>query len=137
TFNTMQFGPELSFSVPRAFFPFSLLPFRKHQQPRTFIRTSLNYQTRPEFSRVISTINYGFSFKTYNRQLKHDIIPFEVYLVRANLLDSYRKLLKEFNDAFLLNSFQDHITTLSKYGLTFTSKENSITGQKAAFYAKL
>lgn len=137
TFNTIQFGPELSFSVPRAFFPFSLLPFQKDQQPRTYIKTSLNYQTRPEFSRIISTLDYGFSFKTYNRQLKHDIIPFEVYLVRANLLDSYTALLRKYNDAFLLNSFQDHITTLSKYSLTFTSKENTITGQRAAYYAKL
>lgn len=137
TFNTIQFGPEVTFSVPRAFFPFSLLPFRKDQQPRTFIRTSLNYQTRPEFSRIISNVDYGFSFKTYNRQLKHDIIPFEIYLVRANLLDSYTKLLRDYNDAFLLNSFQDHITTVSKYGLTFTSKENTVTGQRAAFFAKL
>lgn len=137
TFNTIQFGPEISFSVPRAFFPFSLLPFRKDQQPRTFIKTSLNYQTRPEFSRIITNVDYGFSFKTYNRQLRHDIIPVEVYLVRANLLDSYTKLLKDYNDAFLLNSFQDHITTVSKYGLTFTSKENSVTGKRAAFYAKL
>ncbi|PBQ32514.1 hypothetical protein CNR22_12265 [Sphingobacteriaceae bacterium] len=137
TFNTIQFGPEISFSVPRAFFPFSLLPFKKDQQPRTFIRTSLNYQTRPEFSRIITNVDYGFSFKTFNRQLRHDIVPFEVYLVRANLLDSYTKLLKDYNDAFLLNSFQDHITTLSRYGLTYTSKENSVTGQKAAFFAKL
>jgi outer membrane protein assembly factor BamA len=137
TFNTVQFGPELSFSVPRAFFPFSLLPFRKDQQPRTYIKTSVNYQTRPEFSRIISNLDYGFSFKTYNKQLKHDFIPFEVYLVRARLLPGFRDELLNLNDAFLLNSFQDHITTLSKYGLTFTSKENTVTGKRAAFYAKL
>jgi outer membrane protein assembly factor BamA len=137
TFNTIQFGPELSFSVPRAFFPFSLLPFRKDQQPRTYIKTSLNYQTRPEFSRVISSLDYGFSFKTYNRQLKHDIIPFEVYLVRASLLPSYAQSLANLHDAFLLNSFQDHITTLSKYGLTYTSKENTVTGKRAAYFARL
>lgn len=137
TFNTIQFGPQISFSVPRALFPFSLLPFRKNQEPRTFVKSSLNYQTRPEFSRVISNIDYGFSFKTYNRQLRHDIVPLEVYLVRANLLDSYTRLLQEYNDAFLLNSFQDHITTLSKYSIAFTSKENSVTGKRAAYYAKL
>jgi outer membrane protein assembly factor BamA len=137
TFNTIQFGPELSFSVPRAFFPFSLLPFRKDQQPRTYVKTSLNYQTRPEFSRVISNVDYGFSFKTYNRQLRHDIIPFEVYLVNAKLQTRFKDALIGYNDAFLLNSFQDHITTLSKYVLTFTSKENTVTGKKTAFYAKL
>jgi outer membrane protein assembly factor BamA len=137
TFNTVQFGPELSFSVPRALFPFSLLPFRKDQQPRTYIKTSLNYQIRPEFSRVINNLDYGFSFKTYNRQLRHDIIPFEVYLVRANLTSAFQSTLTALNDAFLLNSFQDHITTLSKYGLTFTSKENTVTGKRAAIFARL
>ena len=137
TFNTIQFGPELSFSVPRAFFPFSLLPFRKDMTPRTYIKTSLNYQSRPEFSRVISNIDYGFSFRTRNGRLKHDIIPFEAYLVRAKLLNSFRNDLLGFNDAFLLNSFQDHITTLSKYGLTYTSKENSNTSKRPTFYGRL
>lgn len=137
TFNTIQVGPELSFSVPRAFFPFSLLSFRKDQLPRTYIKTSFNYQSRPEFSRVISNIDYGFSFRTSKSRLRHDLIPFEVYVVRAKLLNSFRSDLSKLNDAFLLNSFQDHITTLSKYGLTYTSKENSNTGKRAAFFVKL
>lgn len=137
TFNTIQFGPELSFSVPRAFFPFSLIPFRKDQLPRTYIKTSLNYQSRPEFSRVISDIDYGFSFRTHNARLKHDIIPFETYLVQAQLLSSFRDSLIKLRDAFLLNSFLDHITTVSKYGLTYTSKENANTSRRPTCYARL
>lgn len=136
TFNTIQFGPEFTFSVPRAFFPFSLLPFKKDMLPRTYVKTSLNYQSRPEFSRVITNIDYGFSFKTYNGRLKHDLIPFEAYLVRAKLLESFRNDLGDLKDAFLLNSFQDHITTLSKYGLTYTSKGNSNTSKKTVHYLK-
>ncbi|MBL7917181.1 MAG: hypothetical protein JNM96_02215, partial [Bacteroidia bacterium] len=37
-FNTFQFGPELKFSVPRAFFPFSLLPFKNEMAPHTFVK---------------------------------------------------------------------------------------------------
>jgi len=136
TFNTIQFGPEFTFSVPRAFFPFSLLPFKKDMLPRTYIKTSLNYQSRPEFSRVITNIDYGFSFKTNNGRLKHDFIPFEVYLVRAKLLPSFKNDLADLKDAFLLNSFQDHITTLSKFGLTYTSKGNSNTSKKTVHYLK-
>jgi outer membrane protein assembly factor BamA len=137
TFNTIQVGPELSFSAPRAYFPFSLLPFRKDQLPRTYIKTALNYQSRPEFSRVITNVDYGFSFRTSKNRLKHDFIPVEVYVVRAKLLSSFKNDLAKLNDAFLLNSFQDHITTLSKYGLTYTSKESSVSGKRAAFFAKL
>ena len=136
TFNTIQFGPEFTFSVPRAFFPFSLLPFKKDMLPRTYIKTSLNYQSRPEFSRVIANLNYGFSFRTNNGRLKHDFIPFEAYLVRAKLLPSFRNDLADLKDAFLLNSFQDHITTLSKFGLTYTSKGNSNTSKKTVHYFK-
>ena len=136
TFNTLQFGPEFTFSVPRAFFPFSLLPFKKDMLPRTYIKTSLNYQARPEFNRVITNIDYGFSFKSNNGRLKHDFIPFETYLVRANLLDTYKNYLENLNDAFLLNSFQDHITTLSKFSLTYTSKENSNTSRKTVHYMR-
>ncbi len=136
TFNTIQFGPEFTFSVPRAFFPFSLLPFKKDQLPRTYVKTSVNYQSRPEFSRVITNIDYGFSFRSNKGLLRHDFIPFETYLVRANLLQSYRDTLKSLHDAFLLNSFQDHITTLSKYSLTYTSKENSNSSRKTVHYLK-
>lgn len=137
TFNTIQFGPELSFSVPRALFPFSLFSFRKDKEPRTYIKTSFNYQTRQQFDRIIYDINYGFSFKTYNKQIRHDIIPFEAYAVWANLLPSFKSELLKLNDAFLLNSFQDHITTVSKYVISFTSKENTVSGKRTAYYARL
>ncbi len=136
TFNTIQFGPEFTFSVPRAFFPFSFLPFKKDQLPRTYVKTSVNYQSSPDFSRVITNIDYGFSFLSNNNRLRHNFVPFEAYLVRANLANSYVDYLQNLNDAFLLNSFNDHITTLSKYSITYTSKENSNTSRKTVHYLK-
>ncbi len=135
-FNTVQFGPELTFSVPRAFFPFSLLPFTKEMSPRTYIKSSLNFQSRPEYSRVITNINYGFNFKSNQGRLRHDVIPFEAYLIRAKLTNNFSDYLASSNDAFLANSFQDHITTLSRYGLTYTSKENSNTSRKPVSFIK-
>jgi outer membrane protein assembly factor BamA len=137
TFNTLQFGPEATFSVPRAFFPFSLLPFRKEQSPHTFVKSSVNYQSRPEFSRIITDVDYGFNFMTHQNRLKHDLVPFEAYLVRANLTSAFQNTLVALNDAFLLNSFQDHITTLSKYSVTYISKENSSTSKRTVNYLKV
>lgn len=137
TFNTIQFGPEATFSVPRAFFPFSLLPFKKEMSPRTFVKSSLNYQARPEFSRVITDVNYGFNFKTFDNRLKHELVPFQAYLVRAKLASTFSNSLTTFNDAFLLNSFQDHITTITKYGVTYISKENTNTSKRTVSYVHL
>lgn len=134
SFNTIQFGPEATFSVPRAFFPFSLIPFRKDQSPRTYVKSSLNYQSRPDFSRVISSVNYGFNFRTHNNTLRHEIIPMEIYFVRARLTPAFSKTLRDINDAFLVNSFQDHATTLSSYGLTYFSRESSTSSRRPVNY---
>jgi len=136
TFNTIQFGPEFSFSVPRAFFPFSLLPFKKEMSPRTFIKSSLNYQSSQLFSRIITDIGYGFNFKTNQNRFRHEITPFEAYYVDANLFGDYEEQLIKTDDAFLLNSFLDHITTLSRYAVTYTSKENSNTSRKVVSYMR-
>jgi outer membrane protein assembly factor BamA len=140
TFNTIQFGPALKFSVPRVVFPFSLFPFKKDAFPRTFINTSLNYQARPEFNRTITTINYGFTFKTNKLKVKHDLIPVEVYMVNAKLTQNFRNDLTNINDFFLLNSFQDHITTLSKYTITYNNQQisNGVnTSRKAVSFIKV
>lgn len=135
-FNTLQMGPELTFAVPRAFFPFSLLPFKKEMSPRTYVKSAINFQSRPEFSRIINSLDYGFSFKTHSNRLKHDIIPLEAYFVNATLTNDFKNKLNSFNDAFLLNSFQNHVTTLSKYTLTYLSKENSNTSIKRVHYLR-
>lgn len=140
TFNTIQFGPALRFSVPRAVFPFSVLPFKKDAFPRTFISSSLNYQARPEFNRTITNINYGFTFKSHKLKVKHDLIPVEVYMVNAKLTDNFRNDLINLNDFFLLNSFQDHITTLSKYTITYNNQQisNGVnTSKKAVSFIKV
>ena len=137
TFNTIQFGPSMRFSVPRAAFPFSLFPFKKDAFPRTYINTSVNYQSRPEFNRVISTINYGFSFR--KGKWRQDIIPFEIYMVKANLTGQFKSDLISLNDLFLLNSFQDHITTLSRYSIAYNNQlqNGKNVSRKPISYVKL
>lgn len=140
TFNTIQVGPSLRFSVPRAAFPFSLLPFKKDAFPRTYINTSLNYQARPEFNRTITTINYGFGFRSHKSKLKHDLIPVEIYMVKAKLESGFKQDLININDFFLLNSFQDHITTMSKYTVTYNNQQisNGVnTSKKAVSFVKV
>jgi len=135
-FNTFQFGPELKFSVPRAFFPFSLLPFNNEMAPRTFVKVAFNYQARAEFVREIFSFDYGFNFRSRNRRFRYEVIPFEAYLVKARLFGNFERDLKNLNDAFLLNSFIDHITTLSRFGLTYTSRENPQNYHKPIHYIK-
>jgi outer membrane protein assembly factor BamA len=136
-FNTFQIGPEFTFSVPRAFFPFSLFPFRGEMLPRTYFKTALNYQARSTFVRNILSFEYGINFRSKNRLFKYEIAPFEIYSVKAKLSENFKNDLSELHDAFLLNSFVDHITTLSKAGVVYSSKENMLTSTKTVHYVRV
>ncbi|MBI3518006.1 MAG: BamA/TamA family outer membrane protein [Bacteroidetes bacterium] len=142
TFNTVQFGPELNIYFPKPLFPFTLFYYKKDAtekryfiQPKTILNLSVNYQSRPEFSRTISNISYGFKFTNSKGLFSYDVVPFEVYSVKAKLFGNFRNELLNLNDFFLLNSFQDHITTLSKVSATFNNQ--NLTTKRNLMYLKM
>lgn len=137
-FNTFQFGPELSIYFPKPLFPFTLFYYKKNEkekrffaQPKTILNASLNYQSSQLFTRTIANISYGFRFNNSKGLLTYDIIPIEAYTVKAQLTDAYQATLYSSKDYFLLNAFQDHLTTLSKLSATYNNqnvpKKNTLT----------
>jgi hypothetical protein len=142
TFNTIQFGPELNIYFPKPLFPFTLFYNRKNGnekryfiQPKTILNLSVNYQSRPEFSRTISTVSYGFKFTNSKGLFIYDLIPFETYIVKAKLFGTFKTDLLNLNDFFLLNSFQDHITTLSKISATYNNQ--SLAKKRNLMYLRM
>ncbi len=142
TFNTLQFGPSLNVFFPKPLFPFTLFYYKKtngekryFSQPKTILNLSLNYQSRPEFARTISTISYGFKFNNTKGLFSYDVTPFETYLVKAKLFGSFKSELLALNDLFLLNSFSDHLTTLSKISATYNNQ--NISKSKNLMYLKM
>jgi hypothetical protein len=129
TFNTVQFGPELNIYFPKPLFPFTMFYYKKDvnekryfTQPKTILNLSINYQSRPEFDRTISSVSYGFKFTNSKGLFTYDVIPMEAYIVKAKLFGTFQSDLLNLNDFFLLNSFQDHITTLSKISATYNNQ---------------
>ena len=142
TFNTYQFGPQLNIYFPKPLFPFTLFFYKKSSaekrffyQPKTILNISINYQARQEFARTISSLSYGFKFSNANRLFTYDIIPLETYVVKAKLFGNFRNELTSLNDFFLLNSFQDHLTTLSKISATFNNQ--NLTDKRKLMYLKM
>lgn len=128
-FNTFQFGPELSVYFPKPLFPFTLFYYKKDasekryfSQPKTILNMSLNYQSSQLFNRTIANISYGFRFTNSKGLFTYEVVPFEAYTVKAKLTETYNETLKKSNDYFLLNSFQDHLTTLSKLSVIYNNQ---------------
>lgn len=140
-FNTYQIGPEISLYFPKPLFPFTLFYYKKNAnekryfiQPKTVFNASLNYQSSQLYDRTISNFSYGFRFTNSKGLLSYEVIPIESYYVNAKLTSSYSDVLLSSNDFFLLNSFQDHLTTLSKIGVIYNNQ--SISNKRNLMYLK-
>ncbi|MCX8081733.1 MAG: outer membrane protein assembly factor [Bacteroidia bacterium] len=124
TFNTILIGPELKFSVPRAFFPFSLLGIKRDMSPSTFLKSSLQYQLRSEFFREIISGDYGFNFTSRDNKFRYEITPVEVLVVKSIMTTQFKNDLYAQNDAFLINSFINHINLLGRFSLVYQTAFN-------------
>lgn len=141
-FNTFQFGPELNIYFPKPLFPFTLFYYKKNQsekryfsQPKTILNLSVNYQSSQNFNRTITNISYGFKFTNRKGLFTYDVIPLETYYVKAQLSSFYKAELEGLNNYFLLNSFQNHITTLSKISATYNNQ--AIKNKRNLMYLKM
>lgn len=142
SFNTIQFGPELSIYFPKPLFPFTLFYYKKDAsekryfvQPKTILNLSVNYQSSPDYSRIISSVSYGFKFNNSKGLFFYDVVPLDVYSVKAKLSNSFNSDLLATNDFFLLNSFLDHITTMSRFSATYNNQ--SLSKKRNLMYLKM
>ncbi|MCQ2134941.1 MAG: BamA/TamA family outer membrane protein [Bacteroidales bacterium] len=126
-----EYGVSAGISLPR----FVGLPIRvfKGQIPRTDIKTSYNYQDRPEYTRSIISASYGYS--GYAGNFSFQFFPLQLNIVKLYNIqeDFYKKLV---TNPFMLNSFQNHFDL--GLGTTLYYTTNSDVNPKTSYqYARL
>ena len=127
-----EFGVSAGLSFPK-FFP---LPYRffKGAIPRTDVNLTYNYQSRPEYTRNIISVTYGYN-GNFKRRFFYQAYPLQMNVVR--LLDLDEKFFKSLvNDPFLLNAYQDHFDFGSGATLYYTTNPDN-TPKVPHFYSRL
>ena len=126
-----EFGVSAGLSFPK-FFP---LPYRffKGAIPRTDVNLSYNYQDRPEYTRNIISMTYGYN-GNFKRRLFYQAYPLQLNIVRLFDLDDkfYNSLV---NDPFLRNAYQNHFDLGSGAILYYTTNPNN-TPKVPHFYSR-
>ncbi len=122
-FNTLEISPELNFYIPRFITPFKVKA-SKRSNPKTILTSSYSFQRRPDFTRTISNISFGYTWKETISK-RHTISPLVINLVKVDLSNLFETNLTEnIHDLYILNSYRDHLTTSTKY--TFVYNEQDI-----------
>jgi len=134
TFNTIEFGPEMRVTFPRAFFPFNILPeqipFRYVRKPeridnrRTVLQASFNYQRRVDYTRTIGNLGYGYNVRL-DKIHRFALYPFEINLVDAVLSQTLFQQLVENRDLLMLYRFTDHLTNAGRFSYELNTDPNA------------
>lgn len=121
-FNTIELGPELNITIPRFLIPFRVKP-SKRANPKTIFTGSLIYQRRPDYTRYISNLSFGYTWKE-TAQKRHTINPLVINFVKVGLSPDFSNYLNEnINDLYTLNSFSNHLSTSTVYTFTFNEQD--------------
>lgn len=127
-----EFGVSAGLSFPK-FFP---LPYRyfKEAVPRTDVNLSYNFQNRPEYTRNIISLSYGYTGNVKSRFF-YQIYPLQMNIV--NLFDIDADFINTLaNDPFLKNAYQNHFDLGSGGILYYTTNSASIP-RTSFFYSRL
>ncbi|NND77083.1 MAG: BamA/TamA family outer membrane protein [Flavobacteriales bacterium] len=129
--NTIEFGPEVSVQFPKFLLPISQNKFARSSNPKTNITGSFNFQSRPDYKRSISNLNFGYSWSETSTK-KHFINPFEVSVIKIDPSEEFSQRLDELNNRLLVDAYKDHFITSTLYGFNFNSQRKR--SQRRAFF---
>lgn len=127
-----EFGVSAGLSFPK----FLGLPYRLFQGPsipRTDINVSYNYQNRPEYTRNIISLSYGYNGSLRSRFF-YQVYPAQLNIVRLfNLDDTFYKSLE--GDPFMKNSYQNHFD-LGLGGSLYYTTNADVNPKTSYFYTR-
>jgi len=121
-FNTTQLGVESSLIIPKLLGPGSFLKDFERFLPKTVITLGYNYQRRPEYTRTINTLKFGYDWKT-TENLRHiwNLLDYN----KVNVFDYDPEFIDGIQDLYIKSSFTDHLIFAMNYSLIFNNQQLS------------
>ena len=120
-FNTMELGTDISIDVPKLLFPFRLEQLSQRMRPQTSILAGINYRQRPDYTRYIINVNYGFKWNPDNRR-QHQFTPIEVSSIKIFNDSILQSNIPDANP-LILSRYRDHLIGGMNYGFTYSSQQ--------------
>ena len=118
----IAYGFEARLSSPKFFLPIRTDDFYKRYNPKTSFSFVYNYQDRPDYTRQITKLNFGY-FWNGSPYLKHIINPIEFNSVNvSNISDNFSDIIR---GTYIENSYQTHMVTSTRYSMIFNNQSRT------------
>lgn len=113
----MEYSLESSLSFPKFKFPFLRDEFKRKIRATTDFNMSVNYQERPEYTRIIATAGWSYRWTERNNRNRHTFTPIDINYVY--LPESTNDFINQIapDNPLLRYSYEDHF--IMRLGYTF------------------
>jgi hypothetical protein len=131
-FNTKELGVETNLIIPKLLGPGKYIKSFEKNLPKTVINVGYNYQRRPEYTRTISNLKFGYDWKT-TQDVRHIWNILDLNLVRLYEFDE--DFINSIKDLYIKSSFTDHFIFAMNYSFIYNNQR--INSSKNYTYARL
>ncbi len=137
SFNTIEFGPEVSLTIPSLLF-INTKKYENISNTRTVFSASLNYQRRLnkaklDFERGIQEMTFGYAWSVKNKFV-HQLDPISFSAIEVNKSDEFNDRINSLNDKLLAASFQNHIISATRYRFIYSDPASSNRARTSFYY---
>lgn len=119
----MEYSLDMGISFPKFKFPFLSENFKRKIRATTDLNLTLNYQERPEYTRVVANAGWAYRWTETRGMTRHVVTPIDldyVYLPKStiNFIDDIAP-----NNPLLRYSYENHFIMRLGYSFFHTNKQ--------------
>ena len=118
-FNTREFGVESSLTIPKFLSFIKGKRMFSFQIPETKFTVGFNYQKRPDYTRTITNLKFGYNWKTSD-YLLHTLNLVDLNYVNIFKLDE--GFFNKIEDLYIKSSYTDHLIFASNYSWMYNTQ---------------
>lgn len=119
----MEYSLDLGLQFPKFKAPFLREKFKRNVNASTELHLSMNYQERPEYTRIISTAGWSYRWTERNTRNRHTFTPIDINYVY--LPESTNDFIDQIapDNPLLRYSYEDHFIMRLGYSFYHTNKK--------------
>lgn len=121
-FNTLEYGVESRLNIPKILFPFWKEKTSNWLNPKTEIHGLYNYQKITWFERDVIGIDWVYNWSTSTKN-SFSVSLADINVVKVRKEPAFETILKELNNPFFTNTYNDHFIIGSRMQYAFNSRE--------------
>ncbi len=123
-FNTREVGLESTITIPKLLGPGNFIRSFEAVQPKTVFSAGYNFQRRPEYTRTISNVKFGYDWMTSetSRQILN-LLDFNM----VNLYSFDPAFIDRIKDLYIKSSFTDHLILSTNYSFIYNTQSLNLS----------